>query len=155
MARTGRPSTYTAELGERICAAIATSSDGLEKICAEHDGFPNAGTVYQWAVSRPEFAEMYVRAREAQGHYQADLALQEATSATDAALGRLAYDARKWHAGRLAPRVWSDSQQVRLANHDGTGDAPVASPLVAELRALLIVPPAPSQALPAPKDGQG
>lgn len=131
MART----TYSPELGERICAAIAASGDGLAAICAANEGFPNPASVYEWAVGRPDFAEMYARAREAQGHHQADLALQVATTATDAQLARLAYDARKWHAAKLAPRVWSDKTQH--ANFDGTADAPSSAPLVAELQALI------------------
>ena len=135
MKKIGRPSTYTPEMGAAICAAIAESGDGLATICKEHDGFPNPGTVYHWVVTNPAFSEMYSRAREAQGHAQADLALQEATTATDAQLARLAYDARKWHAAKLAPRVWSD--KVQHANFDGSADAPATTPLVAELQALL------------------
>lgn len=112
----GRPSAYTDDLADAICEAIIASDQGLDHICEDSAGFPNAATIYRWVVERPEFREKYTRAKEAQGHRQADLALKEALGATDASLGRLKWDARRWHASKLAAKSYGD--KVELA-HSG------------------------------------
>jgi hypothetical protein len=73
---------------------------------------------------------------EAQGHRQADLALKEALGATDASLGRLKWDARRWHASKLAPKNFGD--KVELA-HSGA---------IKVTKVELVGPPV--SALPAP-----
>jgi hypothetical protein len=94
-------------------------------------------------------------AREIQGHVQADKAIEDATTARDAQfttardaqLGRLAYDARKWHASKLAPKVYGDKTEVAV-----TGAAPVqqsvtvsttgrSAPRIEQARRSLIVDP--------------
>jgi hypothetical protein len=66
-----------------------------------------------------EFFKDYTRAREMQGHTHAAMAIEAATKAKDAALGRLAYDALKWHAGRMAPKVYGDKTEVAVVGANG------------------------------------
>ena len=40
-----------------------------------------------------------------QGHTHAGMAIETAMTAQDAGLGRLAYDALKWHASKLVPKL--------------------------------------------------
>lgn len=120
----GRPSSYSAEIGARLCERIATSDYGLHQVCAE-EGFPSVATVYNWLRTQPKFLEMYTRAKEQQGHTSAELGLKEALEATDAQLGRLRFDARKWQAAKLAPKVYGEGIQLRHANADGTGPVQV------------------------------
>jgi hypothetical protein len=47
------------------------------------------------------------------------MAIEKATEARDAGLGRLAYDALKWHAGKLAPKVYGDKTEVIVATPNG------------------------------------
>jgi hypothetical protein len=47
------------------------------------------------------------------------MAIEKATEARDAGLGRLAYDALKWHAGKLAPKVYGDKTEVIVASPNG------------------------------------
>lgn len=119
---TGRPSDFTQELADEICARIVESDYGLEQIC-EADDLPSARTVFRWLAANETFRQQYARAKEAQGHVQADRGLKDALTATDASLGRLKFDARKWAASKLAPKQYGD----KIA-HVGGGpdDAPVA-----------------------------
>jgi hypothetical protein len=147
----GRPSTYSLELAEAICEAVAVSDIGLEHVLRQRPEWPAEYTVYQWLKRHEEFAQMYAQARERQGLRQGDKAVEEAILATDPALGRLRYDARRWHAGRLAPRVYGD--RVALTNAAGDGDATfqVTATLANELATLLdITPRAEKPALEAP-----
>jgi hypothetical protein len=61
----------------------------------------------------------YTRAREMQGHANAALAVESAVNAQDAGLGRLAYDALKWHASKLVPKVYGDKTEVAVTGPNG------------------------------------
>jgi transposase-like protein len=70
-ARTGRPTTYTAEIAERILEQL---SDGrtLADVCRD-PGMPAAGTVWQWTnENREGFAARYWSARRCGCHLIAD-----------------------------------------------------------------------------------
>ena len=114
----GRPSEYNEETADAICEAIAEGG-ALHKLCKERDDFPTTTTVYKWLLQHPSFADKYTRARERQADLQADLALDEAMNARDASLGRLRWDARRWHAGKLAPKKYSDKHMVAHTDAEG------------------------------------
>jgi hypothetical protein len=61
----------------------------------------------------------YTRAREMQGYTHADMAIESAVTARDAALGRLAYDALKWHASKLVPKVYGDKSEIVVVGANG------------------------------------
>jgi len=153
----GRPSTYDPAVAEAICDLVATSDVGLHHVLAARDDLPGESTIYKWLRHAPEFAEQYAHARERQGLRQGDMAVQEALLATDPALGRLRYDARRWQASKLAARQYGD--RVALTNRDGTGDATlrVENVLVDELATLLNVTPSVDapRALPDPSPAPG
>lgn len=108
---TGRPSTFTQDVADLICERIVESDYGLEQICASED-LPSARTVYRWLNEHDDFRQQYARAKEAQGHVQAERGLKEAITATDAALGRLKWDARRWTASKLAPKQYGDKLEL-------------------------------------------
>lgn len=112
---TGRPSSYTPEIGNLICERLM-EGESLRKICAE-PGMPADRTVYQWLEKDGPFTRQYARAREVQGHIRAEMAVDAARDAKDAGLGRLAFDALRWHAGKLLPKVYGDRV---LQEHSGT-----------------------------------
>ena len=58
----GRPSSYTPEVGDKICEELAEGGKSLVAICKEL-GLRYA-TVMQWLSNDPEFADKYARARE-------------------------------------------------------------------------------------------
>jgi len=127
---TGRPSSYSDEVAERILAALPYADGGMEEVCEAED-MPGARTVYRWLASDdPMFASFrqeYARAREMSGEVQAFRGLRDALTANDAALGRLKYDARKWVAGKLKAKVYGD--KVALTDADG-GNMPAPSIIV-------------------------
>lgn len=115
---TGRPSTYTEEMANRICDKL-TEGVSLRKMCME-DGFPVASTVYVWLDRFPEFAERYARAREAATEDMLEDILQIADDdKIDPNDKRVRIDTRKWVMGRLKPKKYGDKQTVDVGNKDG------------------------------------
>lgn len=115
---TGRPSTYTDEMGDRICDLL-TQGLSLRKMCMRDD-FPNASTVYVWLDRFPEFAEKYVRAREAATEDMLEDILAIADDPDiDVQDKRVRIDTRKWAMGKLKPKKYGEKQQVEVGNKDG------------------------------------
>lgn len=120
---------FTQELFDRICERIA-DGESLRAICADDD-MPSKANVFRWLSARPEAADQYARAREAQADSLFDDMLQIADDARndwmerngEDAVGyalngehiqraRLRIDARKWMAGKLRPKVYGDKLDV-------------------------------------------
>lgn len=110
----GRPSDYTEELAAAICERL-TNGESLSAICREED-MPAISSIYLWMNKRPEFSEMYARAKEDQADTLADQILDIADTEDDPNRARVRVDARKWVAAKLKPRKYSDRQQV---DHSG------------------------------------
>ena len=104
-----RPSIFTPELAETICARLE-SGEPLAAICREPH-MPGARTVLQWADDREDFAAAYRRAREAQAEWL-DAEIQRiAGTAKDkdsAAAARVQITALTWRASKQAPKRYGD-----------------------------------------------
>lgn len=106
-----RPSDYTQELTDVICAELA-SGKSLRAICRE-ESMPCMTTVFKWLREKPEFAQQYTRAREEQADTHADEILEIADSVDeDANSRRVRVDARKWIASKLKPKKYGDKLAV-------------------------------------------
>jgi len=140
----GRPSSYTPETAEFICARIA-SGESMVSICADAD-MPAQVTVYSWLSKFPEFAKRYACAREEQAEKYASeiiaIADENPTCTVpdpdggvsvrvDAAAiqrNKLRVDARKWIACKLLPKVYGDKQQI-----SGDPEAPIGITIVSSI----------------------
>jgi hypothetical protein len=107
----GRPSDYTEELGGQIADRLACG-EPLSQICKDA-GMPHRITVNRWCRVHPDFAAIFARAREEAGEVWAERALQAALQANPvtANASRLKYDALRWYASKLAPKVYGDKLQ--------------------------------------------
>lgn len=127
---------YNKEAADLIIERLSTTTQGLNKICNEIG--ISTRTVYDWILEDVEgFGQRYARAKQ----LQADVAVEEAydiadDTAKDTLLdelgnkredkewtnrSRLRVDLRKWHASKLAPKVYGDRLDVT------SGDEPVNS----------------------------
>jgi hypothetical protein len=135
----GRPTLYTDELALEICSTIAESDRGLDDLCAERDDFPGARTVRTWIVEREDFRQKYACAKDLQADFIAHQTLPladncrkgikrkilpngdiEDTEGDMVERTRLQIDARKWLAGKLAPKKYGDKIEQTIQNPDGT-----------------------------------
>lgn len=125
----GRPTKFTQEIAEGICERIASSNDGLSKICKEFD--VSTVTVFAWLKDNAEFLNTYTRAREAQADFLADEIIEIADDSRndtvtimkgDTAIeienkewtsrSKLRVEARKWVAAKLKPKKYGDKIDV-------------------------------------------
>lgn len=124
----GRPSLYSQEIAVIICAKIA-DGHSLRKICRE-EGIPSLTTVFEWLADKPEFAEQYARARDAQADAMADdiqdiadtppaLTAEGKIDAGDVADKRLRIDTRKWIASKLKPKKYGDKIEQEIKGEIG------------------------------------
>jgi hypothetical protein len=117
------------------------NGESVNKIC-QRPGMPSADTVYRWLQTRKDFSDNYARARERRADLLADECIEIADDNTrDMVLidgevrvdhehvqrSRHRVDARKWYAGKLAPKKYGDNLQV-----SGNPDAPLGVKFIIE-----------------------
>lgn len=133
--KTGRPTAYNEEIADRICEATAKTHQGLKHVCAENEGFPHTDTVYEWLAVHPAFSVKYMEAKRLQQllcvEYMREIAEDESNdmiqtergwvgNPTAIARAKLKIDTLKWHASKLAPKVYGDKvqQEITLVRHE-------------------------------------
>ena len=120
----GRPSEFTQETADAICERLALG-ESLRSVCKDAE-MPGQSTVFRWLAANTDFREQYARARDLQADTIFDQILdiadtpQIGVKTTTKASGvettegdmiehrRLQIDARKWMAGKLAPKKYGD-----------------------------------------------
>lgn len=112
---TGRPSSYTEELGRRVCELLASGKPLTPKVTKEN-GLPDPTTIYRWTEDNEAFRMDYTRARQYQAHVYADQIIELADTAEDANLARIQVDTRKWYASKVIPKLYGDRQDIEV-NH--------------------------------------
>lgn len=110
--KVGRPSDYTQEKADDICARIS-EGQSIRTICAA-DGMPDAKTLYSWIRKNDEFLQQYARAKEEQADALVEQMLDIADGADgqDPARDRLRLDARKWIASKLKAKKYGDKTTI-------------------------------------------
>ena len=122
----GRPSIYTDELADLICSRVATHPIGLPKLCAMFDDMPDQETINRWRYERKEFSNKYAQSKVFQAELMAEELIELASSKAyyhDAqgnervdsghvASQALLVNTIKWHASKLAPKIYGDKQQT-------------------------------------------
>lgn len=117
----GRPSDFTQELADRICARLA-DGDSLRKVCKSED-MPDKATVFRWLRTNEAFCDQYTRAKEESADSWADdiVDIADGEPSADVQRDRLRVDARKWAASKLKPKKYGDK-----LTHEGDPAKPIA-----------------------------
>lgn len=115
------PSSYSDELALEICTRLA-EGESLKRICSD-EGMPNRSTVNAWRRDHPAFSAMFARAREDCSDTMAEAAVAVAMTATSetAQAVRVKYDALRWYASKLGPKIYGDKVQ-----HVGDGGGAIS-----------------------------
>ncbi len=133
-----RPTDYTPELADQICAELA-SGISLRTVCNADDK-PCTATVFNWLRRYPEFLHQYEKAKEESADALVEEMLDIADDGTNDWMevndkgggcvgykingehvqrSRLRVDVRKWAASKLKPKKYGDK-----LTHEG-GDKPI------------------------------
>jgi hypothetical protein len=143
----GRPTIYTPELTERICAELACGKS-LRTVCKSED-MPGLETVFRWLREMPAFRDQYVHAK----NESADALVEEMLDIADdgsndwmeqfdkdgnsvgwklngehVQRSRLRVDTRKWVASKLKPKKYGDAVDL---NHGGQTENPFLAMVMA------------------------
>jgi len=109
--RTGRPSTFSQEIADKICEHIAKGGYATH---LQRFGLPSSTTLGKWLNENEEFAAQYARARERRAEHFAEEIVEIADTDPDPQRARVRVDARKWAASKLLPRVYGDNQRLEV-----------------------------------------
>lgn len=138
--KTGRPSSFTQDIADRICDEL---SDGksLRKVCEAED-MPSKVTVLKWLRDNQDFLTQYTRAKEESADSLADdieaIAEGVLTRKYDPNSARVAMDGKKWVASKLKPKKYGDKLDLTTGNEKlnrGMTDAELDAILARERKA--------------------
>ena len=108
MAKTGRPTQYTPEIGDFICEQISRKR-ALASICDSDNSLPCARTVYRWLREHEEFCQNYIIAKDDQAEFLAEDTLEISDDLEiDPQHKRIMVDTRKWLASKFKPKKYGD-----------------------------------------------
>jgi hypothetical protein len=116
----GRPSKYTEELVDQICALLATGMS-LKRVC-EREEMPELKTVYNWLHNHDSFLQKYARAKQdsadAMANELEDIADRVLRGELDPNAARVAADIIKWSASKLKPKKYGDKLDMTTNGKD-------------------------------------
>lgn len=119
----GRPSIFTQELADRICAELSEGKS-LRTVCSE-EGMPDKSTVFNWMRTQPTFLDQYARAKQESADALAEEIIDisddsiaviksgaEKKSGALAQAQRLRVDTRKWIMSKMKPKKYGEKVDV-------------------------------------------
>lgn len=125
----GRPTTYSDELADSICARLA-DGESMRTVCASDD-MPCKATVFRWLRTNDEFLDQYTRAKEESADALTDEMLDIADDGSNDWMeahekdneaysvngehiqrSRLRIETRKWLSSKLKPKKYGDKLDV-------------------------------------------
>ncbi len=133
--KNGRPSIYTQELADKICAEL---SEGKSlRTVTKGEGMPVAKTIFNWFRTKPEFLQQYARAKEESSDALIEEMLDIADDGSNDFMtvvkgdkiyemenkevtnrSRLRVDTRKWIASKLKPKKYGDKLDMTTNGKD-------------------------------------
>lgn len=136
---TGRPTDYTLELSDEICAKVS-NGQSMRKI-AQDEAMPCSTTMFRWLREKKEFKQQYDIAKAECADMYAEEIIEIADDKADDYIeirdengltgdtklnpehvqrSRLKVDARKWVASKLKPKKYGDKVDITQKNIDIT-----------------------------------
>jgi hypothetical protein len=135
---TSSHSTYTSEMGDRICAEMIGGEDGRPKSLAtvlKLPGMPCKRTVMNWIVAHPEFEKIYRIAQQERAEvwieeivdiaddrshdYYTDDEGRQRVDTEHINRSRLKVDTRKWIAAKMMPKLYGERVTAELTGANG------------------------------------
>lgn len=149
----GRPTIYSKELAETICARIS-DGESLRRICRD-EGMPALATIFRWLPLYKEFKEQYEISSRERLQGMAEELLDIADDGTNDWMerqdkenpgyayngehvqrSRLRVDARKWLLSKHLPKVYGDKAQVEHTGEIGLRKGALVGGIMESLETL-------------------
>jgi len=135
----GRPTDYTPELADLVCARLA-EGESMRSV-GRDESMPCTTSLFKWLREIPEFAQQYAKAKEESADAMAEDSLDIADNQVEQPLivdglplqidgkvvmikdavsvnhAKLRIDTRKWYASKLKPKKYGE--RLDLGNSDG------------------------------------
>lgn len=110
----GRPSTYTSEMGAKICKLIAESDHSVRRLCRENDELPDRATINRWLGIYEDFRREFIAAASGRIDdmaYECIDIVDACAAGDDILLGktREQLNERHWLMGKLAPKRYGET----------------------------------------------
>lgn len=131
----GRPSDYTQELADTICAELAIGTS-LRSVCAQ-ENMPSLQTIFNWFRTKEGFVEQYARAKEESADAMSEEILDIADDGTNDYMtivkgntsynmedkevtnrSKLRVDTRKWIMSKMKPKKYGDKIDMTTNGKD-------------------------------------
>lgn len=133
----GRPSIFTQELADRICAELA-EGNSMRTVCSADD-MPDTSTVFRWLRTNEQFRNQYARAKEESSDAMAEELLDIVDDGTNDWMeyndkdgnnigwklngehvqrSRLRADTRKWLMAKMKPKKYGDKIDMTTNGKD-------------------------------------
>jgi len=137
----GRPTDYTQELADHICAELS-SGRSMRNVC-EDEGIPSRKTLFSWLRLYPEFLSQYGKAKEESADYLVEEMLDIADDGSNDWMerhdkeencvgwqlngehvqrSRLRLDTRKWIASKLKAKKYGERITTEHTGNVGITD---------------------------------
>lgn len=119
---TGRPTDYTPELADTICARLS-EGESLRSVCKD-ENMPSRQTVFNWMRTHKGFLDQYARAKQESADAMAEdiLTIAEVTvemvqenpevAGPIVQAQRLHVDAKKWLMSKMKPKKYGDQIDI-------------------------------------------
>lgn len=123
--KVGRPSEYSSETAERICAELAMGKS--LRTVLKLPGMPVMSTVFKWLSQQEEFAKQYARAKQESADAMAEEILDISDDGANDYMtvtkgdtdykvvnneaiqrSRLRVETRKWLMAKMKPKIYGD-----------------------------------------------
>lgn len=124
--KVGRPTKYSKELAQKICARLAMG-ESMRTVCKD-ESLPAMSTLFKWLSEIKEFSEQYEKAKQEStdamaeeildiaddgtNDYmeieRADGSVKEVLNAEHVQRSRLRVDTRKWLMAKMKPKKYGD-----------------------------------------------
>lgn len=132
----GRPSEYTQEIADRICAQLAEGIS-LRTVCLG-DEMPDKATVFRWLRTNKDFCDQYARAKEESTDALAEEIIDISDDGTNDWMtittaggfekevvnhevvnrSKLRVDTRKWIMSKMKPKKYGDKIDMTTNGKD-------------------------------------